>query len=56
MVEWNEDLDLAEFYAEAGRRGHVNNASQKVMVDCFRNEKRYSNRKCCSTYISRDGA
>ena len=38
LVEFSEELDLAEFYAEAGRRGFNNNSSQQVMVDCFRNE------------------
>lgn len=38
MKEWSEHLDLEDFYSEAERRGHVNNLSQKVMVDCFRNE------------------
>lgn len=38
-VEWSEDLELTEFYKEAGKRGFVNNSSQKVMIDCFRNEK-----------------
>ena len=40
LVEWNENLDLTEFYAEAEKRGHINNTSQKVMIDCFRNEQR----------------
>lgn len=38
LVEWNKDLDLTEFYAEAERRGFVNNSSQKAMIDCFRTE------------------
>lgn len=41
MIEWSEDLDLTDFYEEAARRGHVNNSSQKVMVDCFRNEDKF---------------
>lgn len=40
IVPFSEELDLTDFYAEAERRGHVNNSSQKVMVDCFRNEER----------------
>ena len=40
LIEWNENLNLSTFYAEAERRGHVNNSSQKSMVDCFRNEDR----------------
>ncbi len=39
LIPFSEDLDLQDFYAEAKRRGHVNNSSQAVMVDCFRNEQ-----------------
>jgi hypothetical protein len=42
LVKWSEDLDLTEFYAEATRRGFVNNSSQKAMIDCFRNESDWS--------------
>ena len=42
VVNWSEDLDLTEFYAEAGRRGFVNNAGQKAMIDCFRSEPEWS--------------
>lgn len=42
VVKWSEDLDLTEFYAEAEQRGFANNASQKVMVDCFRNEPEWA--------------
>ena len=42
MVQWNKDLDLANFYSEAGKRGFVNNASQKVMIDCFHNEREWN--------------
>lgn len=38
VVEWSSDLDLTEFYAEARRRGFVNNSSKKAMIDCFNNE------------------
>ena len=38
IIPWNESLDLTEFYQQAESRGFVNNASQKAMVDCFRNE------------------
>jgi hypothetical protein len=40
-VPWSEDLDLADFYAEARRKGFVNNASREAMIDCFRNEKHW---------------
>ena len=42
VVEWNENLDLSNFYSEATRRGFVNNASQKAMIDCFRNEREWN--------------
>lgn len=38
IVDWSTDLDLSAFYTEAANRGFANNASQKVMIDCFRNE------------------
>lgn len=42
MVEWTPELDLSDFYAEAERRGFVNNSSQKTMIDCFRNEPEWN--------------
>jgi hypothetical protein len=42
IIPWSEDLDLEEFYKEAGARGFVNNSSQKAMVDCFRSEARWN--------------
>lgn len=41
LVEWSTELDLTDFYNEAGRRGFDNNKNQKVMVDCFKNERRW---------------
>lgn len=42
LVEWSPDLDLTDFYAEAARRGFVNNANQQRMIDCFRNEREWN--------------
>lgn len=42
VVEWSENLDLTDFYSEATRRGFVNNSSQKVMIDCFQNEREWN--------------
>ena len=42
VVNWSEELDLGEFYKEAGTRGFANNASQKAMIDCFRNEPEWA--------------
>lgn len=42
LVEWSPTLDLTEFYKEAERRGFVNNSSQRVMIDCFKNEKEWN--------------
>jgi hypothetical protein len=41
MIPWSLDLDLSEFYVEANRRGFVNNASQKTMIDCFQHEREW---------------
>lgn len=41
IIPWSPYLDLTEFYAEADRRGFVNNASQKAMIDCFRKEREW---------------
>lgn len=41
IIDWSPTLDLDEFYAEAERRGFVNNSSQKAMIDCFRNEAQW---------------
>jgi len=39
LKQWNEKLDLTNFYKEAAVRGFENNSSQKKMIDCFKNEK-----------------
>jgi hypothetical protein len=39
IIPWSKDLDLTEFYAEAEQKGFYNNASQKLLVDCFDKEK-----------------
>ena len=41
MIPWTEDLDLEEFYKSAAKRGYENNSSQKILVDCFRDEKEW---------------
>ena len=42
VVEWNESLDLTEFYNSASSKGFANNASQQTMIDCFRNESEWA--------------
>jgi len=42
VIEWNENLDLTEFYSEATRRGFINNSSQQRMIDCFCNEREWN--------------
>lgn len=42
VKRWTEELDLTAFYAEASRRGFLNNSSQAAMIDCFRNEKEWA--------------
>jgi hypothetical protein len=39
VVPWTSNLDLTNFYATALARGFENNASQKMLVDCFNNER-----------------
>ena len=38
LVSWTPELDLSEFYQEAASKGFENNSSQKVLVECFKNE------------------
>jgi hypothetical protein len=38
LVKWSPDLDLTEFYAEADRRGFVNNASRQMLIDSLTKE------------------
>jgi ribosomal protein L33 len=42
IVPWSEDLDLTDFYAEAGRRGFANNASQFAMVERIQREREWA--------------
>lgn len=42
LVEFNDNLDLSDFYEEANRRGFANNSSKKAMIDCFRKEKEWA--------------
>ena len=37
MKEWNENLDLSEFYDEARKRGYHNNDSYESMIQPFEN-------------------
>lgn len=37
--EFDDNLDLDEFYAVAEARGFKNNSSKQSMVDCFKNER-----------------
>ena len=39
LIPWTKDLDLSDFYNEALRREFHNNSSEKLMINCFDNEK-----------------
>ena len=39
LINYSDDLDLNSFYANALKRGFVNNSSKKTMIDCFANER-----------------
>lgn len=41
IIPWSKNLDLENFYSTALERGFLNNSNQKMMVDCFRNEKEW---------------
>jgi hypothetical protein len=38
IITWHQGLDLSEFYKTAETKGFVNNASQNMLVDCFKKE------------------
>ena len=44
IVPWSEELDstLTAFYAEADRRGFVNNASRRMLVDSIAREREWA--------------
>lgn len=42
LISWSSNLDLTDFYKEAGSRGFVNNSSQRAMIDCFVNEREWA--------------
>ena len=39
LIPWSAELDLTDFYSTAQAKGFENNASQKMLVDCFDKEK-----------------
>jgi hypothetical protein len=39
IVPWSSNLDLTQFYLEASKRGFENNATEKMLVDSFNNER-----------------
>lgn len=40
--KWSPELDLSQFYNEAVQRGFENNASQQMLIDCFRREREWA--------------
>lgn len=42
LVEWDQNINLKNFYDTAKQRGFINNSSQKSMIDCFRNEREWN--------------
>jgi hypothetical protein len=39
IIPWSEYLNLDDFYKNALSRGFKNNSSQKMLIDCFNNER-----------------
>lgn len=58
LIEWNEYLDLTDFYRESTQRGFVNNSNQKIMIDCFKYERDwnawilYNNNKAIGSVVA----
>jgi len=42
IIRWSPELDLTTFYAEAERRGFVNNSSQKMLIDSLAKEREWA--------------
>jgi len=42
LVQWTADLPLDDFYHQASIKGFNNNSSQHMLVDCFRNERKWA--------------
>jgi len=41
IVPFSVDLDLTQFYKKAEQKGHVNNSTQHMIYDCFKNEREH---------------
>ena len=41
IIPWNAEIDLSSFYEQAERRGFMNNANQKMLVDSLAKEKEW---------------
>lgn len=41
IIPWSPDLDLTEFYATAQKKGFLNNASKKMLVDSLLREEHW---------------
>jgi len=42
IINWTKELDLQDFYENAAYRGFENNASQHMLIDCFRKEQEWN--------------
>lgn len=42
IVEWNSNIDLSDFYKGADERGFHNNSSQRMLIESFKNEKKWN--------------
>lgn len=41
IIPWSADLDLTEFYKTAANKGFDNNSSERMLVNSFRNERKW---------------
>lgn len=42
VVPWSKELDLTDFYKTAKEKGFLNNSTEKLLVDSFRNEREWN--------------
>jgi len=42
LVDYDESIDLTEFYTIADKKGFTNNSSKKALVDCLKNEREWA--------------
>lgn len=42
LIQWSDKLNLDNFYKLAKEKNYINNSNQKLLVDCFKKEKKFN--------------